>query len=425
MNYIETIDYIHSLPRGLESVGLDRMRALCAALGDPQEKTKFVHIAGTNGKGSTCAMLDSILRAAGHKTGLYTSPYIHRFNERIRVGGECIGDDELVSLTQYVREKAESAGIEYSQFEFVTAIAFEYFARQKCKIVVLETGLGGRFDPTNVISEPLCSVITAIGLDHTAVLGDTILKIAAEKAGIIKDGCPVAFYPSEDDEVVSLIARTCREKGCALRMAEFDEIEVLADDLDGQVFCYCDDTPLTLPLLGDHQTRNAAVVLETVELLREGGIKIKPEALEKGLAETVWPARFELVSQSPCVIVDGGHNVQCAEAIAANLDYYFEDSRRVLLLGMMRDKDCEGVIETLAPLADAFVCVSPDAPRALGTAELAKMLEKYKKPTFTAQTVTEGVKTAVGAAGKGGMVCACGSLYIVGEVREYFGKEFK
>jgi len=423
MNYIETIDYIHSLPRGLESAGLERMRTLCAALGDPQEKTKFVHVAGTNGKGSTCAMLDSILRAAGHKTGLYTSPYIHRFNERIRVGGECIGDEELVSLTQYVREKA--AGISFSQFEFVTALAFEYFARKKCKIVVLETGLGGRFDPTNVISEPLCSVITAIGLDHTAVLGDTILKIAAEKAGIIKEGCPVAFYPSEDDEVVSLIARTCREKGCALRMAEFDEIEVLADSLEGQVFCYCDDTPLTLPLLGDHQTRNAAVVLETVELLREMGIKIKPEALEKGLAETVWPARFELVSQSPCVIVDGGHNVQCAEAIAANLDYYFEDKRRVVLIGMMRDKDCEGVLETLAPLADAFVCISPDAPRALSAQELAKMLQKYEKPTFTAQTIAEGVKTAVGAAGKNGMVCACGSLYIVGEVREYFGKEFK
>lgn len=423
MNYTETIDYIHSLPRGLESVGLDRMRALCAALGNPQEKTKFVHVAGTNGKGSTCAMLDSILRAAGHKTGLYTSPYIHRFNERIRVGGECITDDELVSLAEYVREKC--AGLEYSQFEFVTALAFEYFARKKCKVVVLETGLGGRLDPTNVISEPLCSVITAIGLDHTAVLGDTIIDIAAEKAGIIKEGCPVAFYPSEDDEVVSLVARTCREKGCALRMAEFDEIEVLSDSLEGQVFCYCDDTPLTLPLLGDHQTRNAAVVLETVELLRENGIKIKPEALEKGLAETVWPARFELVSEKPCVIVDGGHNVQCAEAIAANLDYYFDDTRRVLLIGMMRDKDCEGVVELLAPLADAFVCVAPDAPRALAANELAKMLQKYEKPTFTAQNITEGVKTAVGAAGKNGMVCACGSLYIVGEVREYFGKEFK
>ena len=423
MNFIETIDYIHSLPRGLESAGLDRMRALCAALGNPQEKTKFIHVAGTNGKGSTCAMLDSILRAAGHKTGLYTSPYIHRFNERIRIDGECIGDDELVSLAQLVREKC--AGLEYSQFEFVTAMAFEHFARKKCKFVVLETGLGGRLDPTNVITEPLCTVITAIGLDHTAVLGDTIINIAQEKAGIIKDGCPLAFYPSEDEEVVSLIARTCREKGSALRMAEFDEIEVLADGLEGQVFCYCDDTPLTLPLLGDHQTRNAAVVLETVELLREMGVRIKPEALEKGLAETVWPARFELVSEKPYVIVDGGHNVQCAEAIAANLDYYFEDTRKVLLLGMMRDKDCEGVVENLAPLADAFVCVAPDAPRALPASELAKMLGKYQKPTFTAQSVAEGVKTAVGAAGKNGMVCACGSLYIVGEVREYFGKEFK
>ena len=248
-------------------------------------------------------------------------------------------------------------------------------------------------------------------------------KIAAEKAGIIKPGGAVAMYqPDEDSGVAALIAGVCRERGASLRIAEFDELEMRSDDLDGQEFCYCDDTPLRLPLLGDHQLKNAAVVLEAVEILREKGFqKLSAEAVEQGLAETKWPARFALVHRSPFVIVDGGHNPECGESVAVNMDYYFEESKKVFLVGMLADKDVEGFLAEIAPVADAFVCVSPNSPRALPAAALAEKLKQYQKPTLVCESIAEGVKTAVAAAGKRGAVCATGSLYLVGDVRAQFG----
>ncbi len=421
MTYEEALTYIHSRPRGLPKPGLERIEELLSLMGEPHKKLKYVHVAGTNGKGSCCAMLSGILRAAGYKTGLYTSPFIHRFNERMQINGEPIADGELTEIAEFVRGCAEKMSRPCVEFEIVTAIGFEYFARKKCDIVVLEVGLGGRFDATNVIDCPECALICSIGFDHMEFLGNSLREIALEKAGIIKEGGAVATYPAQDEEVISLLASVCRERGASLRIAEDDEIELRYDDLSGQDFCYCDDTPLHLNLLGDHQCRNAAAVLEAIEILREKKWKIKPEAVEKGLAEVKWPARFELLSEKPYVVADGGHNVPCAEALRANLEYYFEGKKAVIVLGMMADKDVEGFTDIIAPCAAAFVCVPVDNPRALKPEKMAEKLKKYKKPTFVAPTVAEGMSMAKGAAGKDGVVCATGSLYLMGDVRACFG----
>ena len=337
------------------------------------------------------------------------------------MNGKPISDKLLGEIADFVRSKAEEMERPCVEFEIVTAIGFEFFARQKCDIVVLEVGLGGRFDATNVIDCPECALITSIGLDHTDMLGDTLSQIAFEKAGIIKEGGAVATYPAQDEEVISVLAGVCRERGASLRIAEDDEIELIYDDLQGQEFCYCDDTPLRLSLLGDHQCRNAAAVLEAVEILREKKWKIKPEAIEKGLAEVKWPGRFEILGEKPYVVADGGHNVPCAEALRGNLEYYFEGKKPTFLMAMMADKDVDGFIETIAPCAGAFVCVTLDYPRALKAEKLAEKLRKYKKSVFVAPSVAEGLNLAKGAAGNGGVVCATGSLYLMGPVREAMG----
>lgn len=423
MTYQEAIHYIESTAMFSAAPGLERSRALLRALGDPQDTLRFVHVAGTNGKGSTCAMLASILQAAGYKTGLFTSPYLRRFNERIRVNGRSISDSDLAKATEKLKAAVEACGGGFTEFELDTALAMLHFAEKKCAVVVLEVGLGGRLDPTNVIACPDCAVITSIGLDHTAILGDTVLKIAGEKLGIVKEGGAVAMYPPEEDAVFDLAATVCREKGATLRLAEFDELEVLSDGLEGQVFCYCDDTPLTLPLLGDHQLRNAAVVLEAVEILREQGWRIKAEAVEKGLAAARWPGRFELLQTEPAFILDGGHNAQCAGAVAGNLDYYFDGQKKVLLLGIMQDKDVDAFLDVLAPLGDVFVCVTPNSPRAMPAKALAEKLKAYQKPTFVCGSIAEAVAAATRAAGKTGVVCATGSLYMAGDILAHFDRE--
>ncbi len=423
MTYTEALSYIHSRKPNAPKPGLERIQKLLSLLGDPQKKLRCVHVAGTNGKGSTCAMLACVLQSAGYKTGLYTSPFIHRFNERMQINGQPIPDETLAEITEKVRAAADSMELSPAEFEVVTAIGFEYFARENVDIVVLEVGLGGRFDATNAIDEPECALICNIGFDHTEFLGDTLEQIAMEKSGIIKPGCSVAMYPAQDEAVVSTVAAICRERGASLRIAEDDEIELRYDDLKGQEFCYCDDVPLKIKLLGDHQCRNAATALECVEVLRMRGWDISPEAVKEGLAKTRWPGRFELLGKKPYFIADGGHNTQCAESIRGNMEYYFPDEKRVFLLGLLSDKDVDGFLDIIAPCADAFVCTAPASPRALSPEKLGEKLKKYKKPVFIAPSIPEAVKMAKGAAGPDGAVCACGSLYLMGDVRECFGKK--
>ena len=413
LEYIDGVRWLGSKP------GLTRITELLERLGEPQKKLKFVHVAGTNGKGSCAAMCASVLRAAGYRTGLYTSPYLWRFNERMQINGEMIGDEALAALVEQIRPQAEAMSDHPSEFEMMTAAALLWFAGERCDVAVLEVGLGGRFDATNAIAAPEVSVIMNIGLDHTELLGDTLAQIAFEKAGIVKPGSPCVLY-QQPEEVTEVVRRVCAERGAPLRIADFSALRPEFDSLEGQVFTYKNE-PYAIPLLGAHQMKNAACAIEAVEALRERGWRIEQDALEHGLYAVSWPARFELLREDPPFVLDGGHNVQCAETVADNLRRYFPSSRRVLLLGVLRDKDYAGMLALLAPLGDAFVCVTPDSPRALPAEELAACLAPYGKPVTVCGSVAEGVAAAQEQAGDGAMVCAVGSLYMAGEIRYRMG----
>ena len=418
MDYRQALDYIDGTRWLGSRLGLERTETLLEHLGRPQDALKFVHIAGTNGKGSCAAMLASILKTAGYRTGLYTSPYLFRFNERMQLNGKPIGDEDLAALVTQIAPLADAMEDHPTEFELITAVALKWFAEQHCDIVVLEVGLGGRFDATNVIPAPEAAVIMNIGLDHTQTLGDTVEKIAAEKAGILKPGCDAVVY-EQRESVLDAIRQKAREVGAALHIADFSRLVPEFDSLEGQSFTYKDE-PYALALLGDHQLRNAAVVLETVEVLRRRGWELPQEDVEHGLYATSWPARFELVSEEPPFVVDGGHNPQCAESVRANLLRYFPETRRVLLVGVLGDKDWQEIFRILDGAADEWVCVTPDSERALPAAELGAFLEKTGKPVTVCGSIPEGVETARERA-EGGMACAVGSLYMAGAVRACFG----
>ncbi len=419
MDYKQALAYIDGVCWLGSRPGLERIRALLEKLGDPQKELRFVHVAGTNGKGSCAAMTASVLKAAGYRTGLFTSPYLYRFNERMQINGKPVEDEVLAELVTRIQPLADAMEDHPTEFELMTAAALLWYRQERCDVVVLEVGLGGRLDATNVIDAPEAAVIMNIGLDHTGVLGGTVEQIAAEKAGIVKPGCPVVLY-QQSEAVQDVIREKCREVGAELRIADFSRIVPEFDSLEGQVFLYR-DRPWAIPLLGEHQRRNAAVVLELVEVLRRRGWKLEEDAVEHGLYAVSWPARFEAVPTEPPFVVDGGHNPQCAETVAANLKHYFPDRRRVLLAGVLADKDYESLFAILDEAADAYVCVTPDSGRALPAEELGAFLERFGKPVTVCGDVGEGVAEARRQAEDGGMVCAVGSLYLAGPVRACLG----
>ncbi len=415
MNVKEALDYIHSVSWKGSIPGLSRTRELLKRLGDPQDTLKFVHIAGTNGKGSTAAMLDSVFRAAGYRSGLYTSPYITCFNERMQVDGEMISDDELGEITELVKPHAEAMQDHPTEFELVTAIAMVYFARHACDIVVLEVGLGGELDSTNVIRTPEVAVICNIGYDHTEVLGDTLEKIASAKAGIIKGGDAVIYRGTPGVEQV--FTDRCAATGTRLHRADFDSLHLIRHSFEGQVFDCGRRRELELPLLGAHQLKNAAVVLSAVDALTAKGWQISEEQLRSGLKNVTWPGRFELLRKDPIFFVDGGHNPQCMEALVRNIRDYLPGIPLTALTGVMADKDYQDMYSLTAPYVTRFVTVTPDNPRALPAQELAKQLASFGKPVTACQSVREGVKAALSQTAPGEAVLAFGSLYMVGEIR--------
>lgn len=416
----EAVEYIHGYSWLGSRPGLERTEALLKAIGNPERELKFVHVVGTNGKGSTSAMTASILTAAGNRTGLYTSPYLRRFHERMSVDGVEITDGELAEITRFVGDRADMLAEHPTEFELVTCIALEFYRRRGCDIVVLEAGMGGRLDSTNVIPAPEAVVITNIGLDHTGVLGDTAEAIAAEKAAVIKPGCQVVLY-RQSPSVMAVVEEVCARRGAELHVAGTGGMELLSDTLEGQKIRWY-GKELTLPLLGEHQRHNAAVALTVAGVLGEKW-GITPDALSAGLADARWPGRFELLSRKPRFIVDGGHNPQCAEAIAVNLNRYFPGEPVTVLIGMLADKDYPLVCDVIAPCAARFVTVTPDSPRALSAEELAAHLGRFGKPVTAASSVEEGVALACGQAGPEGVVCAFGSLYMTGDIRACFGLE--
>ncbi len=415
MTVKETLEYIHKVSWLGSVPGLSRVSELLGRMGNPEKKLKFVHIAGTNGKGSTAAMTASILQQAGYCTGLYTSPYIISFNERMQVNGRNIPDDTLAEITQWIRPMADSMADHPTEFELVTCIAMEYFARSGCDIVVLEVGLGGEFDATNVIDAPEAAVIVNIGLDHTQVLGNTLEEIAHAKAGIIKPGCDCVLY-GQTAGVEQVISDTCKKLGAPLHRADIADLTLNAHGLDGQTFDWKQYHDLHIPLLGEHQLHNVCTVLTVIETLRGRGWNVSDDAIRQGLEKVYWPGRFQLAGRDPLFIIDGGHNPQCLDALVQAFRDYLPGRKITFLNGCMADKDYGEMFRDLAPFAREFVTVTPPNPRALKAEDLAEHLKRYDLPVTACKTVAEGVNTAIDHAGPDGVVCACGSLYMIGDI---------
>ena len=419
MTYNEALTYIHSICWKGSRLGLGRTRELLQKLGNPEKQLKFIHIAGTNGKGSCAAMLSSILEAAGYRVGLYTSPFINRFNERMQINHQCIPDGELAELTAYIRPFADGMADPPTEFELITALAMVYFARHQCDIVVLEVGMGGELDSTNIIDVPEAAVIMAMGLDHVKELGPTMADIARAKAGIIKEGGRVVSYGG-NNEADAVIAAACREKHASLRQPDFAAIVPGDFSLEGQSFSYKGWHDLRIPLVGAYQMKNAAVVLETVEVLRQRGWHISDEAVVQGLKNTRWPARFEVLRRDPVFIVDGGHNPHGIRATAESLQRLFPGKKFTFVTGVMADKDVESILGLIVPLADQFFTVRPDNPRAMSAQELAERIRAMGAKATPCESVADGVDRAVAVEGKDGVACALGSLYMSGDVRACF-----
>ncbi|MBQ7386678.1 MAG: bifunctional folylpolyglutamate synthase/dihydrofolate synthase [Clostridia bacterium] len=416
MTYDEALEYIHGISWTFCKPGLERISELCEKLGNPEKSLKFVHIAGTNGKGSTASMLASVLSCAGYRVGLYTSPYIYRFNERMRVAGEDIPDETLAEITEYVRPIADKMTDKPTEFELITAIAFEYFKRERCDVVVLEAGLGGRLDSTNIIDTPVLSIITGIALDHTALLGDTVEKIALEKAGIIKNGIPV-LYGGEDKSAESVISSVARERGADFYTADYSRLCVSRCEMCGSTFSYKDRENLEIHLLGSYQPRNASVVADAVDILNSRGFDISEVALREGLSLARWRARFEVLSTEPTVIFDGAHNPQGIDAAVDSIKSYYKDKRVIIMSGVLRDKDYEYIASRLATVAERVFTITPDNPRALDAEEYAATLRRFGAHATPCASISEALSLGRTAAKDADTaLCCLGSLYTYSDV---------
>ena len=396
MTYEEALQKINSRLRFGIKPGLERIEALCKKLGDPQKKPRFVHVAGTNGKGTTCTLIASVLTAAGYRTGLYTSPYVLDFRERFRIDGEMIPEAELIEEVKRVSpvaDELEAAGDTVTEFEFITALAFDWFAQRDCDFVVLEVGLGGRFDATNVIDTPEAAAIASISLDHTAILGDTYAKIAFEKAGIIKKGGDVVLYPVQDPSVFETVESACNERGAHLHIPDEKNMQV-------------NGTALTV-----------------LDVLREKHANITDEALQKGFASAYIPARMEILSQKPLVLLDGGHNPGCASALHEVLKTHLSGRHITAIMGMMADKDSMRYLELTAPHFERIITVQPQNPRSLSAEALADEAKHFCKDVQPAQSMKDAIEKATVSGDE--VLVICGSFFLASEIRDLAIEKYK
>ncbi len=414
----EAINYIHSINWTFCKPGLERTQELTEMLGNPQNSLKFIHVAGTNGKGSFCSMLSNVLIEAGYRVGLYTSPYIKSFNERMQINGEMISDTELSEITEEVKPIAEKMTDKPTEFELVTAIALRYFEKHKCDYVVLECGLGGRLDSTNIISTPVLTVITGIDFDHTSILGDTIEKIAFEKAGIIKEGIP-CLWCGESKSAYDVISGVAQEKNAPVFSVNKETLNVKKATLDGTFFDFEDYKDLKLSLLGKYQISNAVNVLTAVEILKNSGLKIEKSCVYSGLSKARWLARFEKLCDDPIVIFDGGHNPQGVDSCIESVKVYFGKEKVVVVTGVMADKDYKYIANKIGEVAKSVMCITPNNPRALDSKEYAKEFLRQNIDAKGCSTVKEAVENAISLAKEEKTAILCtGSLYMYSEVEE-------
>lgn len=416
MTYDEALDYIHGVSNFFCRPGLDRIRELCERLGDPQKELKFIHVAGTNGKGSVCAMLDSILRAEGYRVGLFTSPYVREFNERMRINGDNIPNEYLASLTEEIKGPADQMEDSPTEFELITAIAFEYFRRERCDAVILEVGMGGRLDATNIIDSPLLSVITGISIDHKAFLGNTVEQIAKEKSGIIKKNS-IALWGGEDSSAEAVISQKALDMQTVLCKTDYSKLKITDSNLSGTTFNYKNREQLKISLLGSYQPKNAALVLDAIDILSGTGIYVSEKAIRQGLAKASWPARFEVIANNPTVIFDGAHNPQGIDAAVESIKSYFGSKRVIILSGVLRDKDYLRIAESISEVAAEVYTITPDNPRALTAEEYAKIFSTLGVRATACESVKDALSLGISAAlENGSALCCLGSLYTYGEI---------
>ncbi len=415
MTVDEALDFIHRGFFGGTKPGLERVRELLGLLGNPEKKLRFIHVTGTNGKGSFCAMTDSILRAAGYPTGLFTSPYVKKFNERMIFRGEPISDEELAALTEEIKPYCERMEEQPTEFELITAMAMLWFSRKKADPVVLEVGMGGRLDATNVIERPIISVVTGVSLDHTAILGPTVAAIAKEKAGIIKPGRPV-LWCGDSPEAEEVIRKAAGAAEAPFFTVNRRSAVLHSADLDGILFDYSGFKNLRLPLLGTYQLINAENVITACRVLRREGLRITPKAVRRGLESVVWHARFELLSRDPVFVFDGGHNPEGVDAAVKSIRHYFPDGVYAVT-GMLADKDWKYCSERIGSVAKKVFCITPPNPRALDAAALADRYVSLGIPARAFSSIADAVGAALEAAKAAGMPAVClGSLYIYCDV---------
>lgn len=422
MTYEQAVEKIHSLLTFGSRPGLDRMKIFLEKLGNPQDKLKYIHIAGTNGKGSICAMLSSVLVEAGYKTGLFISPYITDFRERIQINNQMISKKALtdaVEKTFPIIEQLRDDGIVITEFEYVNALQFYIHANEKCDIVVLETGMGGLLDCTNTILPPLCSVITTIGLDHTAILGETIEKIAEQKCGIIKP-TSIVVTSKQTAGAMRVIQNTCKDKNVELFKSDCAKIRVISESLESTVFEY-DKMELELHLVGEHQLENAKTALTALKALCDSGkINVSRQALQMGISKAVNPARLELMSKNPVVLLDGAHNPNGIEALSKAIEKYLPNQKRLCLMGMLADKDSASSINLLEGLFDEVFTVAVDNPRTLSAEALAEKCNQHFGVVHSYDNTKTALEYALKKAKEENIpLVICGSLYLAGELRPY------
>ena len=427
MTYQEALEKINSLLVFGSKPGLERVGELMERLGSPEKQLKFVHVAGTNGKGSVCAYLASILQQAGYKTGLFISPYVVDFRERFQINGEMIPEERLAELTEMifpVVEQMKQEGKIITEFELVFALAVAWYCREKCDVVVLETGLGGRFDATNIIDTPLVSVIMSISLDHTAVLGDTCEKIAFEKCGIIKPDGITVVYGEQPEGVLEVVKAAAEKQQNRLMIADPAAVQKISSGLEGTTFRFREEAyedgakkQYRISLLGEHQLKNAAAALTAVAALRTRGLYIPEAAVCTGLKNASFPARLEVLGREPAVLLDGAHNPGGAAALKAAIEELLPDRRRVGIVGMLADKDVKGALSMLAPLFDRLIAVTPNNPRAMPAEELAGLLTSLGAAAEAEDSFEAAYKKALSAVDAEGAVVVFGSLYLASDMR--------
>lgn len=418
MNCTQAIQYVHSLERFGIVPGLERVSLLCEKLGNPQDSLRVIHVAGTNGKGSVSTVCSKILTESGYKTGLYTSPYVVDFRERIQLDGEMIEPDDLARCVEKVKLISEENNITVTEFEFITAVAFLYYKEMKCDYVVLEVGLGGRFDATNIIKAPAACVITSISLDHTGVLGDTVKKIAFEKAGIIKPGAAVITYPRQNPDALAVIEEACLKSGAGLTVPREDSLKIINPTIFGTDFIY-EGERYYLPLAGEHMVLNAITAVQAVRaILPKTGSDIIRSALKK----SAMPARLEAFDMSPVTVLDGGHNEEGAQALKKYISQNFKGKRITAVCSIMADKDYEKYLSTVLPCIDRFIACRADVPRALDAEALASCAAELCGSVTVIPDPVTAVDFALDSAGEDEAVLVCGSFYFAGQVRDFLVK---